>query len=89
MNDKDDGDDKMILIVGRNCQKCKMLKMRLEAAGIDIEKEIIPVYAEDNMDMCREWKIQSIPALIWKGKVDFDDNSIYNILVENYKTQGK
>jgi len=79
----------MILIVGRNCQKCKMLKMRLEAAGINVDEEIIPVYAEDNMDMCREWKIQSIPALICKSKVEFDDNIIYNTIVEWYKAQGK
>lgn len=75
----------MILIIGHNCQKCKMLKMRLEANGIDIDKVVIPIYAEDNMELCREHCIRSIPAVIHKGQVEFDEEKVYNMLTAYYK----
>lgn len=52
--------DKPILIVGENCPNCKMVKEWIAANN----KECLIVPAAQNMDLCRFYKIQSVPALV-------------------------
>lgn len=56
----------MYIISKRNCQNCKTLKQML---GENIMRVHI-IDAEDNMDLCRQLGVKSVPVLVK------DDNSI-------------
>ena len=56
----------MYIIVGQNCQNCKMLKQMLGENAMRVEFKL----AEQNMDICRQLNIRSIPALVK------DDNTV-------------
>lgn len=70
--------DKPILIVGENCPNCKMV----EEWMADNNKECLIVPASQNMDMCRLYNIQSVPALVNadRGIVCRDVQSIIDYL---------
>ena len=53
-------------MVGQNCQNCKMLKQMLGENAMCVEFRL----AEDNMDICRQLNIRTIPALVK------DDNTV-------------
>lgn len=57
---------KMFIITGQNCQQCKMLKQMLGENAMRVEFKP----AEQNMDLCRELGIRTIPALVK------DDNTV-------------
>lgn len=50
----------MYIIVGQNCQNCKMLKQMLGENAMRVEFRL----AEQNMDICRRLGIKTIPALV-------------------------
>lgn len=50
----------MYLLTGKNCPNCNMLKDYLKQKGMIIPAKL----AEDNMDLCREYMIKTIPALV-------------------------
>lgn len=56
----------MYIIVGQNCQNCKMLKQMLGENAMRVEFKL----AEENMDACRKLGVRSIPALVK------DDNTV-------------
>ena len=59
----------MYIITGQNCQQCKMLKQMLGENAMRVEFKP----AEQNMDLCRELGIRTIPALVKDdNKVVFD-----------------
>lgn len=50
----------MYVLTGKNCPNCKMLKDYLNQRGMVIPEKL----AEENMDLCREYMIKTIPALV-------------------------
>lgn len=56
----------MFIITGQNCPNCKMLKQMLGENAMRVEFRL----AEDNMDICRQLNIRTIPALVK------DDNTV-------------
>lgn len=70
--------DKSILIVGDNCPNCKMVKEWMATNN----KECVTVPAAQNMDLCRLYNIQSVPALVNadRGIVCRDVQSIIDYL---------
>ena len=53
-------------MAGQNCQNCKMLKQMLGENAMRVEFRL----AENNMDVCRQLNIRTIPALVK------DDNTV-------------
>lgn len=53
-------------MAGQNCQQCKMLKQMLGENVLRVEFRL----AEENMDVCRQLNIRTIPALVK------DDNTV-------------
>ena len=53
-------------MVGQNCPNCKMLKQMLGENALRVEFRL----AEENMSVCRELGIRTIPALVK------DDNTV-------------
>ena len=56
----------MYVMVGQNCQNCKMLKQMLGENAMRVEFRL----AEQHMDICRRLNIRTIPALVK------DDNTV-------------
>ena len=56
----------MYIMVGRTCPNCKMLKQMLGENALRVEFRL----AEENMDICKELNIRTIPALVK------DDNTV-------------
>ena len=56
----------MYIIVGQTCPNCKMLKQMLGENAMRVEFKL----AEQNMDVCRQLNIRTIPALVK------DDNTV-------------
>ena len=56
----------MFIIIGERCQNCKMLKQMLGENALRVEFKP----AEQNLDLCRELGIRTIPALVK------DDNTV-------------
>ena len=56
----------MYIMAGQNCQNCKMLKQMLGENAMRVEFRL----AENNMDVCRQLNIRTIPALVK------DDNTV-------------
>lgn len=54
----------MVLISGRTCNKCKILEKKLKEANIEYEK----IWAEENMDLCRQHNILELPTLMCENK---------------------
>lgn len=50
----------MYIMAGQNCQQCKTLKQMLGENVIRVEFRL----AEENMDVCRQLNIRTIPALV-------------------------
>ena len=50
----------MYLLTGKNCPNCNMLKDYLKQKGMVIPEKL----AEENMDLCRDYMIKTIPALV-------------------------
>lgn len=65
----------IIIFVGNHCPKCNMLKTMLDESVIncDIRK------AEDNMDLCRQWNIKQVPALVVKPKLGREPIVIFDL----------
>lgn len=69
----------MFVVEGNNCIKCKMLKQLLGTQIFNVEFK----KAEDNMDLCRELGIQSVPALVIdKDNIVFDIEEIVDIITK-------
>lgn len=69
----------MFVVEGNNCTKCKMLKQLLGTQIFNVEFK----KAEDNMDLCRELGIQSVPALVIdKDNIVFDIEEIVDIITK-------
>lgn len=65
----------MYIMVGRTCPKCKMLKQMLGESAMRVEFRL----AEENMDICRQLNIKTIPALVKDDEtVIFDLEEIVN-----------
>ena len=56
----------MYIMVGQTCPNCKMLKQMLGENAMRVEFRL----AEQNMSVCRELGIRTIPALVK------DDNTV-------------
>ena len=56
----------MYIMVGQTCPNCKMLKQMLGENVLRVECRL----AEQNMDICRQLNIRTIPALVK------DDNTV-------------
>ena len=56
----------MYIMVGQTCPNCKMLKQMLGENAMCVEFRL----AEQNMDICRQLNIRTIPALVK------DDNTV-------------
>lgn len=56
----------MYIISETHCQNCKMLKQMLGENALRVEFKL----ASENMDLCRELGIKTIPALVK------DDNTV-------------
>lgn len=56
----------MYIMAGQNCQQCKMLKQMLGENVLRVEFRL----AEENMDVCRQLNVRTIPALVK------DDNTV-------------
>ena len=65
----------IIIFVGNHCTKCNMLKTMLGESVIncDIRK------AEDNMDLCRQWNIKQVPALVIKPKLGREPKVVFDL----------
>lgn len=71
----------MYIMVGRTCPNCKMLKQMLGENAMRIEFRL----AEENIDICRQLNIRTIPALVKDDNmVVFDLGEIVSE-VENVK----
>ena len=71
----------MYIMVGQDCPNCKMLKQMLGENVFRVEFRL----AEQNMDVCRQLNIRTIPALVKDDKtVVFDLGEIVSE-VENAK----
>lgn len=71
----------MYIMVGQTCPNCKTLKQMLGENAMSVEFRL----AEENMDVCRELGIKTIPALVKDDKtVVFDLGEIVSE-VENTK----
>ena len=71
----------MYIMVGQTCPNCKMLKQMLGENAMRVEFRL----AEQNMSVCRELGIRTIPALVKDDKtVVFDLDEIVSE-VENAK----
>lgn len=65
----------IIIFVGNHCQRCNMLKTML---GDDlINCQILK--AEDNMDLCRQWGVKQVPALVIKPTPDREPIVIFDL----------
>ena len=64
----------MYIMVGRTCPNCKMLKQMLGENAMRVEFRL----AEENMDICRQLNIRTIPALVKDETVIFDLEEIVN-----------
>lgn len=63
----------MFIITETNCTQCKILKQMLGEHATNIQF----IKASENMDLCRQLGIKSIPALVKDDKtVVFDLNEI-------------
>lgn len=56
----------MYIMVGQTCPNCKILKQMLGENAMRVEFRL----AEQNMDVCRQLNIRTIPALVK------DDNTV-------------
>lgn len=56
----------MYIMVGQTCPNCKMLKQMLGENAMRVEFRL----AEENMSVCRELGVRTIPALVK------DDNTV-------------
>lgn len=50
----------MYVLTGKNCPNCNMLKDYLKQRGMVIPEKL----AEENMEICKEYGIKTIPALV-------------------------
>lgn len=50
----------MYIMVGQTCPNCKILKQMLGENSMRVEFRL----AEENMDICRQLNIRTIPALV-------------------------
>lgn len=55
----------MTLISGYTCGKCKILEKKLKESNVDYEK----IWAEENMDLCRQYNILELPTLLHENKI--------------------
>ena len=65
----------MYIMVGRTCPNCKILKQMLGENAMRVEFRL----AEENMDICHQLNIRTIPALVKDDEtVIFDLEEIVN-----------
>lgn len=68
--------EKEILICGKFCMPCNMVKQWLADNNLEIET----VYGEDNMDLCRSHHITRTPTLLITRDVEGSEYQAYECI---------